>query len=182
MGGAISRVSFISDDDVIKVDTQDEVERRTMDECYNRFRLTEGTLPMMESLCSELGYLGTTDVARQILAGTYVPPLGVDTITREFLAALQATAPLDPSNRISCKITRHDFQQHWRKARERTSSSLLGLHYGHYKAAADSDYLSEVHALMTELAVTGGAPFLRWQSGLSAMLEKQKGVYCINKL
>jgi hypothetical protein len=71
MGGAISRVSFISDDDIIKVDTQEEVERRTMDECYNHFRLTKGTPPMMEPLHSELGYLGTTDVARQILAGTY---------------------------------------------------------------------------------------------------------------
>jgi hypothetical protein len=182
MGCAISRVSFISDDDVIEVDTQDEVERRTMDECYNRFRLTEGTPPMMEPLRSKLGYLGTTDAARQILAGTYIPPPGVDAITREFLTALQATAPLDPSNRISCEITRHDFQQHWRKARERTSSSLSGLHYGHYKAATDSDYLSEVHALMTELAVTGGAPFLWWQSGLLVMLEKQKGVYRVDKL
>jgi hypothetical protein len=74
---------------------------------------------MMEPLRSELGYLGTTEAARQILAGTYVPPPpGVDAVTLEFLAALQATAPLDPANRISCEITRQDFQQHWRKARE----------------------------------------------------------------
>ena len=137
---------------------------------------------MMEPLRSELGYLGTTEAARQILAGTYVPPPGVDAVTCEFLAALQATAPLDPTNRISCEITRQDFQQHWRKARERTSSSLSGLHYGHYKAAAASEFLSEIHALMTELAVTGGSPFNRWQSGLSVMLEKQRGVYRVDKL
>jgi hypothetical protein len=96
--------------------------------------------------------------------------------------ALQATAFLDPSNRISCEITRQDFQQQWRKARERTSSSLSGLHYGHYKAAAESDFLSEIQALMTVLAVTGGAPFIRWQSGLSVMLENQWGVYRVDKL
>jgi hypothetical protein len=183
MGGTISRVSFISNDDVIEGHTQDEVECPTLDKCYNRFQLTKGTPPMMEPLCSELGYLGTTDAAHQILASTFIPPLGVDAITREFLVALQATTPLDPSNCISCKIIHHDFQQHWRKAREHTSSSLSGLHYGHYKAAADSNYLSEVHALMTELAVIGGAPFLWWwQSGLSVMLKNQKGVHRINNL
>jgi hypothetical protein len=137
---------------------------------------------MMEPLRSELGFLGTTEAARQILAGTYVPPPGVDEMTRQFLSALQATAPLHPDNRISCEITRQDFQQHWRRAKERTSSSLSGLHYGHYKAAAQSDYLSEIHAIMTELAVTGGTPLERWQSGLSVMLEKTQGVIQVDKL
>lgn len=115
---------------------------------------------MLEPLHSELGYLGTTEVACQILAGTYALPPGVDTITCKFLSALQATAPLDPSNQISCKITCHDFQQHWHKAREQTSLSLSGLHYSHYKAAAGSDFLCKIHALMTELAMTGGALFI----------------------
>jgi hypothetical protein len=175
-------VSFALNGDIIEVDTQAEVESCTMAECHARFRLTEGTPPMMEPLWSELGCLGTTEEAHQILAGTYVPPPGIDAITCEFLLALQATTPLNPSNQISCEITHHNFQQHWRKARESTSSSLSGLHYGHYKAAVDSDFLSEIHALMTELAVTGGAPFTRWQSGLSVMLEKQRGVYRVDKL
>jgi hypothetical protein len=137
---------------------------------------------MTEPLLSDLGFLGTTEASRQILAGTYVPPPGVDSLTREFLAVLQATAPLDPANRISCEITHQDFQQHWRKAREHTSSSLSGLHYGHYKAAAQSDLLSEMHALMTKLAVTGGAPLACWESGLSVMLEKTKGIIQVDKL
>jgi hypothetical protein len=35
---------------------------------------------------------------------------------------------------------------------------------------------------MTELAVTGGAPFARWQSGLLVVLEKQRGMYRVDKL
>jgi hypothetical protein len=35
---------------------------------------------------------------------------------------------------------------------------------------------------MTELAVKGGTPFERWQSGLSVMLEKKKGVIQVDKL
>ena len=65
---------------------------------------------MTEPLRSELGLLGTTEAARQILAGTYEPPPGVDNLTQEFLTVLQATAPLDPANHISCEITRQDFQ------------------------------------------------------------------------
>jgi hypothetical protein len=127
-------------------------------------------------------YLGTTSAAQQILAGTYKPPPGVDDLTKEFLPILQAMAPLDPANRISCEITRQDFQHHWKKAKERTYSSLSGLHYGHYKAPTHSDLLSEIHAIMAELVVTGGAPFARWESGLSVMLEKQKGVTQVDKL
>jgi hypothetical protein len=86
------------------------VEYHTMAMCSARFHLTEDTPPMTEPLRSELGYLGTVVAARQILVGTYVPPPGVDSITRHFLSALQATAPLATANRISCEITRHDFQ------------------------------------------------------------------------
>jgi hypothetical protein len=181
-GGAISKIEVATGDSFEEVSVQADVEHHTMAMCSARFRLTEDTPPMTEPLRSELGYLGITAAARQILAGTYVPPPGVDTITRQFLSALKASAPLDPANRISCEITRQDFQQHWRRAKERTSSSLSGLHYGHYKAAATSNYLSEIHALMTELAVTGGTPFERWQSGLSVMLEKKKGVIQVDKL
>ena len=161
---------------------QDDVECHTMNMCTERFHLTEITPPMTEPLCHALGFLGTSVTVRQILADTYIPLPGIDAITREFLLSLKASGPLDPANRISCEITRQDFQQHWRKSRERTSSSLSGLHYGHYKAAAQSDLLSEMHAIMTELAVTGGAPLARWESGLSVMLEKMKGVIQVDKL
>jgi hypothetical protein len=56
------------------------------------------------------------------------------------------------------------------------------LHYGHYKAASSHDTLSEIHALMTELAVTGASPLARWEMGLSCMLEKAAGVIKVEKL
>jgi hypothetical protein len=57
-----------------------------------------------------------------------------------------------------------------------------GLHFSHYKAAATNDALSEIHALFTELAITGESPFSRWESGLSCMLEKTAGVIKVDKL
>jgi hypothetical protein len=100
---------------------------------------------------------------------------------REFLQTIQASAPLDPQSQLSCEITKEDVQCYWKKPRERTSSSIFGLHYGHYKAAAMDDTLSKMHALMTELTVTGASPFAQWEMGLSCMLEKTAGVIKVEK-
>ena len=136
------------------------VEQHTMAMCDARFRLTENTPLCQEPMCSELGppMAVHTRAASAILNGTYSIPMGTDAYTKEFINTLQANAPRDPSSRISCEITKADFQGYWRKIKERTSSSISGLHYGHYKAAATDDPLSEIHALFTELAVTGASP------------------------
>ena len=83
---------------------------------------------------------------------------------------------------VDIVITEEDSRHYWRKARERTASSFSRLHFGHYKAAAHSKYLSEVHALKLSLiAQTGSAPE-RWARGLSVMLEKIAGVAIVTKL
>jgi hypothetical protein len=73
-GGAISRIEVATDDSFEAVSVQADVEFHTMAMCSARFRLTKDTPPMTEPLHSELGYLGIGDAARQILAGTYIPP------------------------------------------------------------------------------------------------------------
>ena len=149
----------------------------------DRFRLTEGTPLRTEPMLSELGTLAVnTPAVEAILNGTYVIPEDTDDFTREFLLTLMDSSPVLPSNRLSCEITKEDFQLGWKKPKERTSSSISGLHYGHYMAAAKDDMLSEIHAIKTELAVTGGCPLPRWQAGLSCMLEKEPGVIKVDKL
>jgi hypothetical protein len=161
--------------------TQVEVEHYTRAMCCKHFSLTENTPLHQEPFYMAFGPLAiNTPAARAILHGTYTIPKGMDNYTREFLNTLQAHAPCNPHLRISCEITKEDFQQFWRKQKERMSSSISGLHYGHYKAAANDATLSEIHALFTELAVTGGSPFSRWETGLSCMLEKVAGVIKVN--
>ena len=120
------------------------------------FRLTETTPPMTVPLVYDLGYLGVTTVADHILEGTYVCPPGVDQCTREFIESLQITSPIHPEERIGCSVTKEDYIAYWKGFREHTSSSILGLHVGHWKVAADNDYLAETHALFTELVVLMG--------------------------
>jgi len=68
---------------------------------------------------------------------------------------------------------------HWKRSREGTSSSMSGLHFGLWKAAAESDTLSEIH---TEITVSTGHSPRRWHQGLSVMLEKVLGCRLPEKL
>ena len=54
-GGAISCVSMVTDEGLIEVNTQADIEHHTMAMCLQWFCLTESTPPMIEPLCSELG-------------------------------------------------------------------------------------------------------------------------------
>ena len=69
----------------------------------------------------------------------------------QFIASLQVTSPIDKDDRISPMVTREDYQKYWKPSKEKTSSSYSGLHFGHWKAASESDYLLEVHALLPKL-------------------------------
>jgi hypothetical protein len=138
---------------------------------------------MQEPMRSELGPLGiNTPAVHAILQGSYQIPAACDNFTREFIETVMSCSPINPANHLSCEITKDDFQSFWRRPKEKTSSSISGCHYGHYKVAARDDALSEIHALFTELAVTGGCPLSRWAQGLSCMLEKEAGVIKVNKL
>ena len=52
---------------------------------------------------------------------------------------------------------------------------ISGLHFGHWKAAAESNFLSKLHTLFTDIIVSTGYSPVQWQQGLSVMLEKREG-------
>jgi hypothetical protein len=50
-------------------------------------------------------------------------------------------------------ITPDELKQFWRKVNEFTSSSMSGVHYGHYKAAIQDEMSTEVLALQLTVIV-----------------------------
>ena len=179
--GAIAKVEFLNEDGTYStVDIQEEVEDAIMKNNEARFRLTEATPFMQEPLRSEVGFFGATEAAQQMLDGTYECPEGTDEFTRHFVEALKKAN--DDRDTISTRISNDDYISYWRKAREQTSSSYSGLHFGHYKAAAFDAWLSEIQALSIEIAYANGYSYKRWQQGISAMLEKKEGVIKVDKL
>jgi hypothetical protein len=63
----------------------------------------------------------------------------------------------------------------WKKVKKDTSLSQSGLHFGHYIAGADCNYISQFHANHVLLALSKGIALERWSNGLSVMLEKCSG-------
>ena len=58
--------------------------------------------------------------------------------TREFLEMMTLC---EPRRYISSKIKREDFKKYWRKAKEKTSSSVSGIYFGYYKGETESEKL-----------------------------------------
>ena len=79
-------------------------------------------------------------------------------------------------------LTADHFRYYWRQFKEQTSSSISGIHAGHYKSATHSDTVTDFLARKITLIALGGCPPNRWGHGLQVMLEKVAGVALVNKL
>lgn len=74
---------------------------------------------------------------------------------------------------VDNKINVQEFQDYWRKIRERTSSSPSGRHFGQWKAIAKSDYLSAIFTKLTSLPVESGFHPNQLCQRLECSLEKK---------
>ena len=66
--------------------------------------------------------------------------------------------------------------------KERTSSSPSGRHVGHYKAAAQNEFLTDLHCRMMTIPFQAGFSPKRWQKVIDVMLEKDVGCPRIHRL
>jgi hypothetical protein len=79
-------------------------------------------------------------------------------------------------------ITPEDFQRFWMKVGEFTSSSMSGIHYGHYKAAIQCNISTKILAQQLTVVARSRIPLESWSIGLQVMLEKIAGVCLVKKL
>jgi len=115
---------------------QEDVEQAIQREFEVRFSLAHSA-PIMNSLLGEkLRYLSDVALAKAIIRGTYDIPTSLDPATAMILkeiGKLGIKILNGDSNKII--ISPEDFKRFWKKVNEFTSSSMSGVHYGHYKAA-----------------------------------------------
>jgi hypothetical protein len=180
-GGSVKEIEVAVNGENVICSNEKEVVEAITENNVARFNLTIHTPLMQNTMTTLLGYMANTTTAEQILDGTFVPPDDLDFHTRGMLALLQQPTETDLPL-INTTITKEDFQNYWKKANEKISSSWSQLHFGHYIAASEDDFLSEIHALKTHLACSTGYSFPRWKKGLTVMLEKKAGVILVDKL
>jgi hypothetical protein len=87
-----------------------------------------------------------------------------------------------PRDSLNTLLTKEDWRRQWQVRWESTSSSELGLHFGHYIAGISLDHISYFHALKATLILRRGIVLERWARGLSVMLGKIFGCALITKL
>ena len=58
---------------------------------------------------------------------------------------------------------------------------ISGLHYGHYKSAAESKFMSEINTLFSHIATKTGHPLPRWPQVLQMMILKERKKLKIDK-
>ena len=146
-----------------------------------RFLQTADT-PFMSSptLLNDFGFCGIGPAADAVLSGEYVIPQDLPLGVRLFLQHVKR--PADIQINIGSSIPTHVFSSAFQAARETTSSSFSGLHYGHYKALFQHTELSEVEATWIHAPFKWGFSSKRSRVGIDVMIEKKPGVRNVDKL
>ncbi len=123
-------------------------------------------------------------LALSIITGLYYIPSDMDPATKlilEEIGKLRIKIVNGKGSEIA--ITHEDFERFWRKVEKFTSSSMSGVHYGHYKAVIQDTLSTEI--LAQQLTVIARSAILPedWSIGLQVMLEKiAMGVCLVEKL
>jgi hypothetical protein len=95
----------------------------------------------------------------------------MDMATREIFEEIAQIRSIVPPNSVTGVISKEQWKKIWKKAKEDTSLSQSGLHFGHDIVGADCNYISQFHALCVLLALKKGIALERWSNGLSVMLD-----------
>lgn len=138
-----------------------------------------------EPLKSYFGYRGDTKGAEQLIEGQLPDPEIMQQLMPETQSILHYLARFPKQEQkvpTSPTIMVDHFQRLYARMDERTSSSPSGRHLGHYKVAAKSDWLSELHAAMMSIPYKVGISPQRWQQIVDVMLEKKPGERKIHRL
>lgn len=183
-GSSVNSVQVSREDGTVEDFTTQSAVQDTIWETIHRerYHLAEEAPICQGRLRGEFGYNANTSNGEAVLEGTYEASEDMHIGTQLLFQSIAALREIVPPNSIKQIITREEWQWAWKRKQEKTSSSQSGLHFGHYIAGANSDILSDIHALKTSLALHYGVALTRWKSGLCVMLEKQPGVRLISKL
>jgi hypothetical protein len=147
-----------------------------------QFRLANSAPIYSSSLFEDIGHLGNTQCALDILDGSYAFPPDTDKWTIKILQEAHHTYKLLNSGTIKTTVTIEEYQDYWQRSDEAISSSYSRGHRGHYKAASYSRDLTALQAAKLSACTKKGVPLAQWGVGLTVLMEKNRRNNLINKM
>jgi hypothetical protein len=180
---SVLRVQQVVEGEVKEFTEQEEVEHAIQRKCKIPFSLAHSA-PIMKTLLRErLRYLSNETLAQSIITGTYVIPAKMDPATKLILEEIgKSGMKLVNGEGNKIIIMPEDFKCFRKKVNKFTSSSMSGVHYGHYKVAIQDRLSTEILAQQLTVIARSRIPPESWSVGLQVMLEKIAGVCLVKKL
>ena len=133
--------------------SKEEVEYHTAQHLRQRFSLGQRAPLHHGTLHNDFGDLADTEATHRLFNGTYVFPPNCDTATKQYLQeAMHIKAALEQYPMNTQAVTSTEFTTFWSSAKESTSSSKSGRHFGHYKAIIHDPALVNIHVTNINLA------------------------------
>jgi len=158
--------------------SRDEVEQVLSKALSSWFTTAHVSLFLHKPLVPLVGPYCTGSVAWEILQGTFTCPPGTDEATHHYIKALQFPSQAAQQAHVLAILWPEDFICHRHHTKEHTSSSPLGLHFGHYKAATHAPDIAFLHAQFTQLVFMTSLYLSHYQTGLQVVLEKGRKHSC----
>ena len=141
----------------------------------DKVHASEHTAFLQPPLVTEFGFQDKDDAGKAVLQGEYQAPIGTDEYAEALLQELgcQELPRKGPYYAPCATVSTEDHIAGWKKAKERTSAGLSGLHFGMYKAHIKRRKLAELDASMRSVAYITGYSYTRWKRGLDVQLLKR---------
>ena len=182
LGGGVTKISLLNQEgEWEEVTNKKSIEKGCAIENENKYRQTETTPCMTGQIVKDIGYLGNTESAQQILDGTYISPPGTNQHTNEYLHQLKYDINAHNEPPIAILPTK-DYISGWKKKKEFTSAGKSGWTFSHSKTCALQQQSADFEAAMAHIPYITGYTPIEWQVGVDIMIYKKINLDRVDKL
>ena len=132
-------------------------------------------------MVAEFGYTGDTAAGDAVTLGSYTDPTTTDEHTTLLLSCMKQPKGI-ADEMIPSKFSTHDYVHRWKSRRERTSSSISGRHFGHYKVLhLLPPRYQDIFASMANIPYHTGYSAKRWQKVIDVLIMKKEDDYRVHR-
>jgi hypothetical protein len=147
------------------------------------FRQASNTPFVTGPIADRFGPFADNHYCEAILNGTFdMSDISAEIEVHDIIQGMQYPDPTTPTTPIDTTITAETFSQVVAHTRERTSSSPLGRHYGHYRTILRDATLIEDIAAIANFCFQWGKTLTRWEKVTQPLLPKEPGTPRINRI
>lgn len=130
---------------------------------------------------AEFGYTRDTITGGEVTECTHIPLDATDEYTKLFLSCMSQPTNIQ-DNMIPSKLTTLEYVNRWETRRERTSSSISGRNFGHYKVLHQlPKRYQNIFANMANIPHHTGHSSKRWQKVIDVLIMKKEDDYIVHR-